>query len=211
MGVVIFPEDWDRLPDSQRRAIEPICIADVDRDGKPIARVWFDEGVAPIQDRLRQLARYKLGDVRRVSELAEISVHKLWARHGPNAGTRPHAQVLSRAWWEARDLAAGNSQWRIRHTVPLAMGSLERDVYNNGLPDHTDYAAAYERTLLVKMIEAKIDEEQRDDIRIIFKLLRQGYSWQEIGVRLQDPKVEAIKKRFWRWIRQRISKGLKKE
>ena len=32
-------------------------------------------------------------------------------------------------------------------------------------------------------------------------MLRQGYSWDEIGKRLGDRKPEVIKKRFWRWIR----------
>jgi hypothetical protein len=31
---------------------------------------------------------------------------------------------------------------------------------------------------------------------------RQGYTWEEIATRLHDPKPEALKKRFWRWIRQ---------
>ena len=65
---------------------------------------------------------YKLGDVRRVSELAEITVHKLWERHGEDAGIWPWRRVLVRAMWEARDMAAGDSQWRIKHTVPLALG-----------------------------------------------------------------------------------------
>ena len=74
MGVVIIPFDYEQLPESQRKSIVPICIASVDRHGNPIARVWFDEGVAPVQEQLRNIARYKLGDVRLVSELTEILV-----------------------------------------------------------------------------------------------------------------------------------------
>lgn len=144
MGVVIIPFDYERLPDAQRRAIVPICIASVDRHGNPISPVWFD-AVSKIQDQLRNLARYRLGDVRRVSELAEVTVHKLWERHGEDAGNLPWSRVLTRAMWEARDMAAGKSQWLIRHTVPLALGSLERDLYGNGLTDPTRYDEVYER------------------------------------------------------------------
>jgi hypothetical protein len=202
MGVVIIPFDYEQLPESQRRSIVPICIASVDRHGNPIARVWFDEGAAPVQEQLRNIARYKLGDVRLVSELAEITVHKLWERHGEDAGVWPRRRVLVRARWEARDMAAGDSQWLIRHTVPLALGSLEHDLYGNGLPDPTNYDEVYERELLVELVERRIESDHRDEIRRVFKMWRQGYTWEEIAVELHDPKPEAVKKRFWRWIRQ---------
>src|SRR5271165_479424 len=121
MGVVIIPFDYEQLPESQRKSIVPICIASVDRHGNSIAPVWFERGVVPVQNQLRSLARYKLGDVRLVSELTEITVHKLWERHGEDAGICPWRRVWVRAVWEARDLAAGESQWLIRHTVPLAL------------------------------------------------------------------------------------------
>ena len=206
MAVIIIPFNYEELPEVQQSAIVPICIASVDRHGQPIARVWFEEGVAPIQDPLRGIARYRLGDVRHVSELAEITVHKLWARHGDKAGFCPWRRVWARAIWEARDLAAGDSQWRIKHTVPLALGSLEHDVYGNGMPDPTPYDKVYERKLLVELVERRIDEDQRDEIRQVFKMLRQGYTWEEIATRLQDPKPEALKKRFWRWVKQRFPK-----
>jgi hypothetical protein len=202
MGFVIIPFDYEQLPDAQQKAIVPICIPSVDRYGNPIAWIWFEQGVAPVQDQLHELARHRLGDVRRVSELAEITVHKLWERHGQDAGACPSRRVLARAVWEARDLAAGGSQWRITHTVPLALGSLEQDLYGNGLPDPTHYEEVYERELLIELVERRIEKDHREDIREIFRMLRQGYAWDEIATRLQDPKPEALKKRFWRWIRR---------
>jgi hypothetical protein len=202
MGIVIIPFDYEQLPESQRKTIVPICIASVDRHGNPIARVWFERGVAPVQDQLRSIARYRLGDVRRVSELAEVTVHKLWERHGEDAGTWPWRRVLARANWEARDLIVGESQWRIRHTVPLALVSLEQDLYGNGLTDQTRYDEVYERELLVELVERRIERDHRDEIREVFKMLRQGYTWDEIASRLGDPKPEALKKRFWRWIKR---------
>src|ERR1700722_14354958 len=115
MGVVIIPFDYEQLPDAQQKEIVPISIASVDRHGNLIAPIWFEQGVVPVQDELRNLARYRLGDVRRVSELAEITVHKLWEQHGQEVGILPLRRVLKRAVWGARDLAAGDSQWRIRH------------------------------------------------------------------------------------------------
>ena len=99
------------------------------------ARVWFEEGVAPVQDQLRGIARYRLGDVHRVSELAETTVHKLWEQHGENAGFLPWHRVLTRAEWEARHMAMGGSPWRKAHTVPLALGSLERRLYRKRMAD----------------------------------------------------------------------------
>ena len=69
MRVVIIPFDYKHLPDAQRKTIVPICIASVDRHGSPIARIWVEQGAAPVQDQLRGIARYRLGDVWRVSEL----------------------------------------------------------------------------------------------------------------------------------------------
>lgn len=189
MGVVIIPFDYEQLPESQRKSIVPICIASVDRHGNPIARVWFEEGVVPVQDQLHNIARYKLGDVRLVSELVEITVHKLAEKHGENAGICPWRRVLARAFWEARDMAAGDSQWLIRHTVPLALGSLEHDVYGNGLPDPTNYDEVYERELLVELVERRIESDHRDEIRQVFKMWRQGYTWEEISTELHDPKT----------------------
>jgi hypothetical protein len=202
MGLVIIPFDYDQLPESQRKSIVPICITSVDRHGNSIAPVWFERGVVPVQNQLRSLARYKLGDVRLVSELTEITVHKLWERHGEDAGICPWRRVWVRAVWEARDLAAGESQWLIRHTVPLALGSLEQDLYGNGLTDPISYDDIYERELLVELVERRIEEDHREEIRQVFKMLRQGYTWEEIARHLHDPKPEALKKRFWRWIKQ---------
>jgi hypothetical protein len=200
MGVVIIPSNYEQLPESERKMIVPICIASIDRFGNPIAAVWFEKGVVPVQDQLRRIARVRLGDVQRVSELAEITVHKLWERHRENAGVWPWRRILVRAMWEARDLAAGNSPWRINHTVPLAMDSLEKDLYNNGIADPNRYEDIYQQQLLLDLVERRIAEDHRPEIREVFKMLRQGYNWDEIGSRLGNVNPEALKKRFWRWM-----------
>ena len=47
MGVIIIPFDYEQLPESQQKEIVPICISAVDRHGRPIARVWFEEAAIP--------------------------------------------------------------------------------------------------------------------------------------------------------------------
>ena len=69
------------------------------------------------------------------------------------------------------------------------------------IPDPTPYGEIYERKLLVELIERRIDEDRRDEIGQVFKMLRQGHIWEEIATLLDDPKLEALKKRFWRWIK----------
>jgi hypothetical protein len=204
MAFVIVPFDYEQLPDAQRNSIVPICIASVDRLGNSIARVWFEQGVAPVQDQLRGIARYKLGDVRRVSELAEVTVHKLWERHGADAGNLPWRRVLTRAVWEAREMALGGSRWRMQHTVPLALESLDEEVFGTSMTDSTPYEEIYQRDLLIKLIERRIERQHRPEIRQIFTMFRQGYTWPEIATRLHAPKPEKLKKQFWRWIRNNV-------
>jgi hypothetical protein len=79
-----------------------------------------------------------------------------------------------------------------------------RDPYRNGPPDPTRYDDIYELELLVQLVERRIEEDRREDIREMFKLLRRGFSWEEIAVAFHDPNPEAVKKRFWRWVKRRF-------
>ena len=163
MAVVIIPFNYEQLPEPQRQVIVPICIASVDRHGNPIAPVWLAKGVVPIQDQLRNIARFTLGDVQRVSELVEITVHKLWERHGEDAGIWPWRRVLVRAAWEARDLAAGNSRWHITHTVSLAVDLLAGDLCGKCAADPTRYDEIYHNRLLLDGVERRIEEDGRHE------------------------------------------------
>jgi hypothetical protein len=197
MGVIIIPFDYEKLPEFQRNAIVPICIASMDRHGNKIASIWFEQGVAPVREQLCNIARARLGDVRRVSELAEITVHKLWERHGEDAGVWPCRRVLVRAMWEARDLAVGDSRWHINHTVPLAPDSFDR--HFNGLKRNEEI---YQQHLLLDLVERRIEQDQHGEIGKVFRMLRQGYTWEEVAQQLGEQKLEALKKRFWRWIKR---------
>jgi len=106
-----------------------------------------------------------------------------------------------RAIWEARDMAAGESRWFLRRTVPLALVSLEQDLYGNALTDPTHYDDVIARKLLVELVERRIENDHHEDFREAFKMLRQGHTWDEIAIRLHEARPIALKKRFWRWIR----------
>ena len=196
-GIVIIPFDYEQLPETQRNTIVPICIPAIDRHGNQIAPVWFEQGVAPVREQLCSIARAKLGDVQRVSELADITVHKLWERHGEDAGIWPWRRVLVRAMWEARELAAGASRWHINHTVPLALDSFDRDVHGSKPNEKI-----YEQHLLLDLVERRIAQDRHKEIAEIFTMLRQGYAWAEVAERLGKQEPEAVKKRFWRWMKR---------
>lgn len=197
---VIIPFNYCQLPEKDQMAIIPICIATTDRHGNVISRAWFERGVAPIQDQLRAIARYRLGDVHRVSELAEATIHKLWEQHGDNVGFLPWHRVLTRAVWEARHMSAGGSPWRRLHTVPLALGSLDRRLYRKRRGNGKKWEEALQRDLLIELVERRLERERREDFQEAFKMLREGYDWDEIAARVHDPNAEALKRRFWRWI-----------
>jgi hypothetical protein len=197
---VIIPFNYFQLPEKDQMAIIPICIATTDRHGNVICQAWFERGVAPIQDQLRAIARYRLGDVYRVSELAEATIHKLWEHHGDNIGFLPWHRVLTRATWEARHMAVGGSQWRSLHFLPLALGSLDRYLYHKGMADGQTFEETFRRDELLNLVEQRLEMENREEFRQALRMLREGYYWDEIAKRLQAPSPEALRRRFWRWI-----------
>jgi hypothetical protein len=116
MAVVIIPFDYEQLENPN--TVVPICIEDTDHDGRQIARGWFT-AVVPIASRLRRLARWRLEDEWRVSELTESTVHEIWYMHFDNLGLWPSARIWHHAKWKAEDLRAGG--WRARHGLDKAL------------------------------------------------------------------------------------------
>ncbi len=116
MAVVTIPFDYEQLPDPN--SVVPICIEDTDRDGRRIAWGWFD-AVVPIANRLRGLARRRLEDEWRVSELAESTVHDVWYEHLDNFGFWPSGRLWRHARWKAEDLRAGGRRSRRGVETPL--------------------------------------------------------------------------------------------
>jgi len=154
-----------------------------------IAPVWFEQGVAPIHDELIGLAHYGAGDPWLASELTETSVHKLWRRHGSNAGETPWRRVWRQAFWEAKDMVAGD--WRARRfrVISRTLEQLDRE-FPDKTVDPTDYKTLFHQRLLIDSIERELREDGLDEMAEIIDLLMRGHTWVEIG--------EPEKRRFYR-------------
>jgi hypothetical protein len=199
--VVVIPENYEELPSAQRKQIIPICITAWDAMGQPIASEWFFSGVAPVRRELVGMAHHALGDPWRASELAETTVHRLWARHGSAVGRYPGRRVLVKAKWVAQELK--NGDWR-RTKYPklyLALDTLDEKIRDQTLADPREYAERFEQQIMLDSIEDRLQHEGRTLIRTMFQLIRRGYSWQEVAERVALPTGEIAKRRFYRWMK----------
>jgi hypothetical protein len=197
MGIVVIPFGYETLPSTSQADTIPICIEDCDKYGNPIARIWFEHGVAPIHTRILRMAQIHLGDVWRASELAEISLHKLWHRHGSEAGDTPWRRVWRQALWEARDLAAGDWRFRKNRLISRTLDELDRElggpVLNPG-----DYHEVYVQRITVEKINSSLEEKGLEEIAQIHRLLLMGHTWSEVAGQLGTGTEESLKKKFQR-------------
>lgn len=206
---VIIPEDHERI------GVVPICICTVDGDGNPVHPGWI-EAVPPIADRLRNLARVVIQDVRRVSEVTEASVHSLSSRFGPNLGRNPSNRIWVDAKWRARDLAAGGSRARKKKEIHL------RDEVKAILQEPFDFAKALENRDLVNHLFRRLHEEGYTEA---VEMMQMYMSDSDDRIVWSDPAVAKIfgahSKRerntrsgqFWRWRKKasELLRGLHKE
>ena len=116
MAVVTIPFDYEES--DHPNSVVPICIEDTDRRGRKIAWGWIT-AVVPIADSLRKLARRRLDDEWRVSELTELSVHGLWYKHFDDLGLWPSARIWRHAKWKVEDLRVGGRRVRQGIDEPL--------------------------------------------------------------------------------------------
>lgn len=193
---VIIPFDYGRLPEPDRKAVVPICIQSTDRHGKSIAPVWFEQGVAPIYKELVDLAFYKLGDSWRASELAEISVHKLWKQHGADAGDTPWRRVWRQAFWDAKDMAAGDWRARRYRLIYRTLEQLDRE-FPDKTVDPTNFKQLFDDRLQIEQIENELREDGLQVMADVLESLMRGDSWVQIG----EPK----KRRFYRLRRKKFT------
>ena len=98
------------------------------------------EAVIPVADYLRKLARDRVGDIWRVSELAELSVHAQWRKHREDFGKYPHRRIAAYARWAAEDLRCGGA--RLRKGLDILLGNGDKS-----LIDPLDYEARFENSL----------------------------------------------------------------
>jgi hypothetical protein len=164
MELITVPFDYDEKlhPD-----IVPICICDTDRKGNPVHSDWIEFGVAPIADRLRGLSSRLLGDVFRVSEIAESVVHAVSRKRGADLGTNPDLLVYKSAEWCALDLKSGGRRLRTGHDVELFVETIEQ------LCDAFDLITAMEaQDTLDKLVAKAAELGMRDAVAMVPMMLR---------------------------------------
>jgi len=123
MEIITVPFDYD---EKLYPRVVPICICDTDERGNAVHRGWVEFGVAPIADKLRQLSHRLLGDVYRVSEVAESVVHAASRKRGADLGTNPELLVYKSAEWRALDLKAGGRRARTGADVELFVATVDQ-------------------------------------------------------------------------------------
>jgi hypothetical protein len=203
--VVIIPHDYEELPRKQRDQIVPICITARDRNGEAIAPQWFSEGVAPVRAQLVRIAHYSLGDPWCVSELAETTVHRLWARYGTALGRCPARRVLKKAMSLGEELRAGDWRKKKYPNLYVALDALDDKIRDQALADPHEYAVLFEQQIMLNAMDERLRFEGRIEIRTVYHLVRRGYSWQEIADHVGATSAECVKRRFYRWIRKAAS------
>jgi hypothetical protein len=203
--VVVIPQDYEKLPEALRRRIIPICIAAHDRYGNLISPEWFSLGVAPVRKQLTQMARIILGDPWCVSELAEAVVHKLWARYGSFLGNTPRRRVLKKAMREATEISVGDWRRRKYPKLYVALETLDEKVREGVLADPRQRPEVFERQILLDCFDERLGRECGAQMQRVYRLLRQGHSWQSIAVQVGG-NPDNLKHRFHRWAKKQATR-----
>jgi len=192
MGIVTIPFDYEELDDHSE--IVPICIEDTDRNGRLINHGWF-EAVVPISDRLRNLARWVVGEVWQVSELTQESLHSQWYRHGDDLGRNPSARIYAHAKWKAKDLRAGGRNVRRGVEVELL------DSIRAKLQATEDVQSQVEIWEIIERLDKHFQALGVDHVRKMMHMWLSGWTWDEIAEHV-GKKPKAATKDFWRWFRR---------
>jgi hypothetical protein len=200
--VAVIPHDYDDLPEPLRRRIIPICIATIDRQGKPINPEWFSRGVAPVRRELVRIARYWLGDPWCVSELAEETVHRLSKMYGSVMPSYPARRVLKKANRLGGELNVGDWRKRKHPKLYVALDAMDAKVRDRVLADPSQCPAVFERQILLDSMDDSLGLQTQTEMQLIFQLFRRGYGWRDIAVKIGDPNPDAVKHRFHRWARK---------
>ena len=204
MPIVTIPFDYEAGRD--RSSLVPICINDTDRIGRIISRAWF-EAVVPVAERLRALARQRLFDVWRVSELAELAVHANWMNHGDDYGRHPHLRIYQYARWKVEDLRCGH--WRARRRLDVSLGPGAEKI-----ADPRDYAAEYQSERLVDRLRDELRDAGMADVAEMMDMVLHGCKWPDVawefGRERSERVLNSLRHRYRRTMK-RITDRLAKE
>ncbi|HLH01371.1 MAG TPA: hypothetical protein VKX25_01260 [Bryobacteraceae bacterium] len=211
VAVVTIPFDYEEL--GEPNSVVPICIEDTDRHGRKIAWGWI-AAVVPIADSLRKLARWRLEDEWRVSELTELSVHRVWYRHCDNLGQWPSGRIWHRAWWVAEDLRAGGRRARRGLDEPLPedetalaakLAVADPKILSRLFPHcESDFAGEIERAELFAAITRQIRLRGDMDAGEMLDMIRHGMDREEISA-VFDKKPNTVSQTIYRAIRRALN------
>jgi hypothetical protein len=109
-------------------------------------------------------AKKVIGDIWRVSELAEGSVHALSAKHGTELGRSPSSRVYVHAKWRAQDLAFGSYRTRVRLDVEL------KDHVLAELREPFNFANAFEDREFIERLRDRLADRGETDVARMIEL-----------------------------------------
>jgi len=195
MAVITIPFDYDAQRDDT--SVVPICLNDTDDNGETILFGWI-EAVVPIQDKLRALSRRVLGDVWRVSELTDITIHHLWHKYRDNLGCNPSFRVYATAKRMAHGLEDPGA--REHRALNISLDRLEEYRRSALIGDTTDTENAYRTNLDLQRFERKLKALGRKGEFEVYMMLKAGYYWYEIAERFGKPPI-TLYQRFHRLVK----------
>ena len=195
MAVITIPFDYD--PQRDGGSVVPIYLNDTDDNGETIFFGWI-EAVIPVQDKLRAVSRRVLGDVWRVSELTDLTIHHLWQKYRENVGCHPSFRVIATAKRTAHSLEDPGA--RVHLALNISLDTLEEYRDYALIRDTGNTERAYGTNLDLYRFEARLKELGRKDDFVVYRMLKAGYYWYEIGQRLgRHPNT--LHRRFRRLLR----------
>lgn len=182
MAVFTIPFNYDERVD---RITVPICISDTDDEGNSVHFGWIERGVAPVADKLVQLAGRLLHDKWRASEITEPVVHKLSRDFGGNLGDEPSIRVLKRAHWHAEDLRVGGRRARRKTDVELFVKSIE------ALEDQFNLANSITAQDTLDRLIKQLTELGMDEVRAMIPMMLMECDAQDFQKRLRSPGMQS--------------------
>lgn len=192
MAVFTIPFNYDEAVD---RITVPICISDTDDEGNLVHFGWIERGVAPVADKLVQLAGRMLHDEWRASEITEPVVHKLSREFGANLGDEPSTRVLKRAHWYAEDLRLGGRRARRRTDVELFVQTTE------ALEDQFDLANSVAAQNTLDRLMEQLTELGMEDVRAMIPMMLMECDSHEYQHRFKKSR-NAVTQQFYRGMRK---------
>lgn len=198
MAIITIPFDYD--PQRDGDSVIPIYLNDTDDNGETIFFGWI-EVVVRLQDKLRALARTTLGDVWRVSELTDLTIHRLWRRYRHHLGPNPGFRVYVTARRIAHSLEDPGA--RAHRALNLSLDALE-EYRKFAVGDVNETERGYCSNLDLQRFEAKLKELAKKNEVDVYRMLKAGYYWYEIGERVGE-RPNTVYRRFRRLLRRIVS------